>query len=242
MGMMWSHGIGVGPDLQKAAEYYAKGCTPTSASGCGELGQLYERGAGGLKKDLARAEQEYTRACETAADSMACRWLADLLTAGGKAKPARIAALYHKAYEMTTELAEQTAYGKYNLGTLYRDGIAVARNPAKAAEQFAAACDGYDPLGCLEAGKMYLGDQGIPANYEEAKVRFERACIAGLDAGCTGAATAKAKLGGGGGRTGPGPDPIKKKGTCACEGGVDPAGLLLLFAVAALLFRRRAVR
>ncbi|HTM22163.1 MAG TPA: tetratricopeptide repeat protein [Kofleriaceae bacterium] len=235
MGFMWEYGVGVGPDLKKAAEFYGKGCTPTSGNACGDLGKMYEHGTG-VKKDLARAEAEYTRGCEEAGDPMACRWLADLLTARNSAKQARIAALYQKAFEQATDLADKTAFGKYILGLLYRDGVAVVKNPTRAAELFAAACDGWDPLGCLSAGEMYQGGHGLPADYEAAAVRFDRACAAGLDAGCAGAKAARTHLGGPGSAGG-----IKKKGACACDGGADPAGLFLVLAALALVVRRRAI-
>jgi len=228
LGMLYAHGIGVDVDAKKAAEFFQKACTPGSASACGELGGMYERGQG-VSKDVERAEAEYARACDEGEDGTACRALGDLLARGGKARPARIAGLYQKAFELVSEVAERTPYGKYKLGVLHRDGVAVVKNPTKAAELFALSCDGYDPLGCMAAGQMYMGDQGIPADREAAAVRFERACAAGVDAGCAGVKQAR----------GVGPGQIKKRGACACDGSRDPGALVLVLAVAALAIRRR---
>jgi len=93
---------------------------------------------------------------------------------------------------------------------------------------FTRACDGFDPLGCIAAGKALRATKQ-PADAERARVYFERACAAGVDDGCTAIAKPAA-----------GPAPIARAHGCGCSGEVAPGthgGLALL--VLALLRRRR---
>ncbi len=197
MGELYQYGIAVDRDLDKAFANYQKGCTPTISAGCTALGKFYERGLGGADKDLARAEAEYKRGCseQFVHSGEACRALAEHYQSTGKAGPSKIAALFQKAFDMSKESAKTNPHGKYLLGTFYRDGISVVAAPAKAVEYFAAACDGYDPLGCLNAGVMYMGKSGLDADYEAANVRFSRACAAGIADACTRAEAAKKLIG-----------------------------------------------
>ncbi|MEZ4367340.1 MAG: hypothetical protein R2939_13800 [Kofleriaceae bacterium] len=117
------------------------------------------------------------------------------------------------------------------LGTLHRDGVGTPPSPAQAATWFGTACDGFDPLGCLEAGKMYDGTRGLPRDDARAGAYLERACAAGLSEGC--------ELGGER-VAGPGTVTSRRHG-CACAvgeglGGGDAAPWVV---VALVVVRRR---
>jgi MYXO-CTERM domain-containing protein len=92
------------------------------------------------------------------------------------------------------------------------------------------ACDGFDPLGCIAAGKALRATKK-PDDAERARVYFERACAAGVDDGCT-----LGKVGP------PTPAAVQTKG-CGCAGeiaGGDAGALgLVLLAVFGRRKRRR---
>ncbi len=182
---LYEHGIAVPRNLTKALDLYRKGCTPVSSSGCTGLARFYQRGLGGLTANPQKAQAEYYRGChEDKGNATACRRLADMFRAEG-GKPQRdIEMLYQRSLSLATESAKALPRGKVVLATMYADGIAVVRSPAKALAHYGAACDGYDALGCYRAGKLLMGGAKLEPDYEAAAVRFSRACAAGINDAC----------------------------------------------------------
>lgn len=218
VGELYQYGIAHEPDAAKARELYQKSCELGFQGGCGRLAYYLERGEGGATKDEALAEQHYTAACN--ADSPeACRSLAELLERGGRTAHSKIAQLKQRALDSAKEQSERNPYYTWVLGTFHRDGVATVKDAAKAAELFVKACEGYDPLGCLDAGRLYLGhgveDGSLPRNPELAAVQLDKACAANVGEACKLADEARGK-GGGGDATVP---LTPKKGGCACDTG-----------------------
>ncbi|MCA9675404.1 MAG: sel1 repeat family protein, partial [Myxococcales bacterium] len=214
VGEMYQYGIAHDPDPAKAFELYTKACDLGFAGGCGRSAYYLERGEGGAEKNAELAEARYTAACEGDSPE-ACRALAELLEGGGRTAHSKIAQLKQRAFDGAKDLAEKNPYYAYVLGTFHRDGVATVKDAAKAAELFVTACDGYDPLGCLAAGRLYMGtdvDAGaLPPNPELAAVQLDKACAANVAVACrlaeeahTGRPGAKLPLG-------------PKKGGCACS-------------------------
>ncbi len=233
MGYMYRYGVVVPKDGKKAFEAYTKSCTPTEQIGCQGAAHFYETGDGGTTVDAKKAADAYRSACESTIDPvpLACSELAAMLerTHGGTAP--EISRLRQKAIDIAKDKAPTNPYSAWMLGTYYRDGVATVADPAKARTWFAKACEEYDPLGCLDAGKAFLAT-GSPADAALARGQYlERACSVGLTEGCD------LKAGGTGGKgTTPGAG-VKAKG-CGCQGGGD-GGSLLMLGVAALVLRRR---
>jgi len=241
LGEAYEHGLGVDKDAKKALELYRKGCTPTDNSGCSNLARFYAQGIES-EVDTDRAESNYLRGCDDAEWGPACLELADLYEKTGKAKAPRIAALRQRGLQLVQNNSADNPYSAYFLGTMYRDGRVVLKNPAKASELFGAACDDYEPLGCQAAGEMLMGGHGVDADRPHAAVRFDRACAAGLDDTCKQAQVARSP-GSGTQPAGPTPavplKPAPKRG-CACDGnGEGSGGALALIALAALAALRR---
>ncbi|HUH05877.1 MAG TPA: tetratricopeptide repeat protein [Kofleriaceae bacterium] len=241
LGEMSHWGIATEIDLKKALELYQKACTPTSPSGCTNVGRFYDK-ALGVERDLERAETEYKRGCEEAEWGEACHLLAEIYKETGKSNASQIAALQQKALSLISKDLEDNPYRMWLLGKMHLDGIAMVKNPTKALELFVASCDGYDPLGCSEAGRTYMGDRGVPADYEAAAVRFDRACAAGLAENCELAAAARQKLAAGSAGPKP-PIEVPRKGCgCGAVSGGDTAGFALLAMLVLLLIGRRRRR
>jgi uncharacterized protein (TIGR03382 family) len=117
------------------------------------------------------------------------------------------------------------------MGKFSRDGVGVVKNNQAATAWFAKACDGYDPMGCLDAGGAFAQLDGS-ANRDRAKLYFERACGAGVEAGCLRLA-------------GKHPGQVSTKGCGGCSSRSDGATVFGIFVVAALawqLGRRRQQR
>jgi TPR repeat protein len=109
------------------------------------------------------------------------------------------------------------------------------KSASAAVEQFGKACEASYPLGCLDAGRLYLeGGAGLEVDREVAAVHLDKACAASVAEACTLADTA---------RTAPGPGVVgpQQKGCCDA-GGDGPAGPLLLVLVVMLSVRGRTRR
>ena len=172
---------------------------------------------------------------DASAPNNGCLYLATFYSRTGKGSASRIAALRQKAFDLAQGEAKQNPYYMYLVGTFYRDGVTVVREPHRASEWFDKACAGNDAEGCIAAGAMLLGAK--PPDYEAAAVDFEKACAAGFDESCTRSAEARKRLplGTGG-----------KHGGCACRvGGPGDApvpGAVLLALLALLALTRRPTR
>jgi TPR repeat protein len=227
---MHEYGIGRERDLTKARELYERGCTPTDHAACGRVGKFYEKGLGGATVDKARAEEAYKRACDPEPPMPeACHDLARFYESTGGADAPQIALLEQRAFDTAKEASERNPYYTYVLGTYYRDGVATVKSPETAAKLFVESCEGYDPVGCLAAGEIYLGGHGLPANLEIAVAQFHRACAAKVTEGCEQHAAAKARLEGGSGKV----DPIAP-GAKGCGCGAGGAGGGAMEALAAI--------
>lgn len=187
------HGIAVKKDRRAAHDHARRGCTPTEPAGCTHVGRGYQLGEA-VKKDLERAEREYKRMCtaEPWGSAEACVYLAELYAETGGASASEIAALRQQAFDMARASARDNPYGHYVLGKLHATGVATIKSPAKALEHYAAACDGYDPLGCAAAGALLVDGAGpLKADRTRAVYFLDRACAAGLAGACESAETAR---------------------------------------------------
>lgn len=228
-GDVYRYGAGAPADHQKAFELYGKACRPGDPTGCAGVGHYLATGEGGTKVDKKRAASALRSACENELYVMpeACVGLANLLDEQ-RGAPAEIARLRTTAFARAQELAKDNPYYMYVLGTYHAQGMATMRDPVQAITWLSKSCDGFDPLGCIAAGKALRATKK-PDDAERARIYFERACAAGVDEGC--AATA---------RTTPGPPPSPKTKGCGCSGQIAPdSTLVLALALLALRVRRR---
>lgn len=71
-----------------------------------------------------------------------------------------------------------------NLGVLYRGGLGVAQDLAKAKSLYAKACNDREPLGCYNLGFMYAFGIGVSQNMPLARSYFGKACDLGSAQSC----------------------------------------------------------
>lgn len=236
VGELYRYGSGTPQDHKKAFTFYEKACqVPAQASGCASYGHYLATGEGGTTVDKAKAEQVLRFACldDELHHPEACEQLAALLESESKGSPAELARLRTMAFSRATALAKTNPSYMYLLGTYHRDGMATVKDPAKALDAFAKACEGFDPLGCVNAGRALVAS-GKPGDAERARAYFERACAAGVDDGCAGT---KMKPGG--------PKAVTPGHGC-CSGDVAPGAeagtIILLWALGSARRRRRQRR
>ena len=227
---LYRWGVGVAVDHAKAFGFYEKACTPADPAGCAGVGHYVATGEGKIAVDRKRAEQALRAACTSEAYLLpdACRELADLLERDRSGSAGEIARIRTTAFARAKELAVDNPYFMYVLGTFYADGMATVKDPAQALVWLGKSCDGFDPLGCIAAGKA-LRATNKPDDAERARVYFERACAAGVDDGCTLGKVAAPK-----------PAAVHAKG-CGCAGEIagGDAGALALVLIALVTRRKR---
>ncbi len=235
-GDVYRYGAGAPLDHKKAFALYEKACRPGAPTGCAGVGHYLATGEGGTKLDKRRAQQALRSACENENYVMpeACVDLAMLLDEQRGGTPAEIARLRTTSFARAQELAKDNPYYMYVLGGYYADGMATVRDPAQSLGWMSKACDGFDPLGCIAAGKALRATKQA-ADAERARVYFERACAAGVDDGCKAIA-----------RPAIGPRPVASSHGCGCSSEVAPgaegSGGLLVLSVLAVVRRRRRSR
>ena len=237
-GALFRFGIDRPVDATKAYERYAKSCDGGSQHGCEGAAYYLSRGEGGAKKDAARAIALLRAACENDEPSVhGCVELGNLLEAEKQGTPSEIARVRLKGFTLAEKEAETNPSYMYWLGTYYRDGVATVKDPTKALSWFEKSCEGFWPLGCVEAGKT-LSASTDPAARERGLRYYERACAAGVDDGCKGFTANSGRP-----AAAAGPTPTHKPHTgCSVASGSGELGLALVVGVVAVSARRRRRR
>lgn len=139
VGVKYTEGNGVAPDLSKAAVWYQKAADKGLAPAQYRLASLYEKGRG-VDKDVPKAKAWYTRAAE-AGNAKAMHNLAVLYAEGGGGQPDYAAAA--KWFESAANYGVKDSL--FNLGILYAGGIGVDKDLVASYKWFAIAADQGDP-------------------------------------------------------------------------------------------------
>lgn len=138
IGVHYTEGRGVTPDLAEAARWYeraaAKGLVPAQY----RLASLYEKGRG-VPRDLGKARELYLKAAE-AGNAKAMHNLAVIYAEGAEGQPDMAAAA--KWFKAAAE--HGVADSLYNLGILYARGIGVQKDLVESYKWFAIAARGGD--------------------------------------------------------------------------------------------------
>ena len=139
VGVKYTEGSGVAPDLSKAAVWYQKAADKGLAPAQYRLASLYEKGRG-VDKDVPKAKAWYTKAAE-AGNAKAMHNLAVLFAEGGGDQPDYAAAA--KWFEEAANYGVKDSL--FNLGILYAGGIGVDKDLVASYKWFAIAADQGDP-------------------------------------------------------------------------------------------------
>ncbi|WP_430513078.1 peptidoglycan-binding protein [Pannonibacter phragmitetus] len=138
IGVHYTEGKGVTPDLAEAARWYERAAAKGLAPAQYRLASLYEKGRG-VPRDITKARDLYLKAAE-AGNAKAMHNLAVIYAEGAEAQPDMAAAA--KWFKSAAE--HGVADSLYNLGILYARGIGVQKDLVESYKWFAIAARGGD--------------------------------------------------------------------------------------------------
>lgn len=167
LGQIYEQGLGVPLDMQKAAEWYAKGATLGEVHSQFSLGVLLVEGRG-IKENKKQAADFFELAAAKN-HAMALYNLA-IIYVEGVARPqdfAKAAELMEKAASLDNMAAQ------YDLAALYKAGRGVPKDEAKAVYWLGKAAEAGHNNSELEYGILLFNGKGIPKN-EKAGIDFIR--------------------------------------------------------------------
>ncbi len=136
-------GKGIDKDKTAALALLDKACLAGDGAGCVELGvaKLAD------KKLAGDAQYAFRRACYGGGEFDGCAWLGTLYVEGkgGMSASPKVGAKF-----LEKGCKEGSARACASLGELYKAGKGVDKDPAKAKEMFAKACNGGDDKACKQ--------------------------------------------------------------------------------------------
>lgn len=168
------------PDPATLASAYARfeaGCQEGDAAACSTLGVMYERGLH-VKQSVPRAVRLYDRACK-GDNGGGCVNLGMAYKAGAgvEVDAARAAQLF----EMACERGD--VRGCTELASVMARGQGIPSDARQAAELFETGCSAGHADACYRLAS-YFEDGTFGPDPFTAMTFFEKACIAGISAGC----------------------------------------------------------
>jgi MYXO-CTERM domain-containing protein len=194
---------------------------------------------GTLQGNTKMALRQLERGCQNPylPDARACRVLVEHYRGDPRGAPSssQLARWTQRTYDLASG-DRDNPFSLYVLGTLHRDGFGAVRDRDEAGKLFVAACEGYDPHGCMAAGE-HFGVSGKAHDRQRALIYFQRACAAEVEPACDKAERLRSgqslPLAAGKGQNG-----------CACRtsGAPGPTGVLLVAGLLGLALRRRRRR
>ena len=133
-----------------------------------ELGERYQGGYGGVRRDYAEAVRWYRRSADQG-HALGQAFLGFMYSTGRGVRQdaAEAARWYRRSADQGHSL------GQNNLGVLYRDGRGVSQNDTEAVRWFRLSADQGEALGQANLGFMYRDGRGVSQDYGEA-VRWFR--------------------------------------------------------------------
>lgn len=171
------NGFGAPPEPEKAFALYKqsleKTFIPLAAS---RLANYYYSGSFGVKQDIAKAIELYTRA--------AAAGIPEAITQLGICSKNGIGVKADKvqAFELFFQAAKMDyAPAQYELGRCFADGEGTAADQRGAFYWFNQAAMRYDPRAMLETGKRYLSGSGTAPDTAKAAAYLEQAYANGMN-------------------------------------------------------------
>ncbi len=172
-------GRGVEPDMNRALEYFRRGCDLGNAAACDAVEQVEAFMASATETDGAAAEAESAAAAVAAAEA----------AAEPEADPSDPAPVTFEAMRQGCD--DGAAIDCLTLGHMYRDGNGAPQDAVRAIAMYRTACDiskSDDPYGsyaCHFAAAAYESGDGLPQDLARALQYYEKSCKAGNDDSCS---------------------------------------------------------
>lgn len=154
-------------------------CYAGEVASCIQLGDMYAAGQG-VERDLARAGEAYSRACDGGASDV-CNTLGEMYRQTGALEGGaeRAGALFQRACD------GGSSAGCLNLGLAFAEHEDFAR----AVSLYERSCNGGWAAGCQQLGHSYEVGEGVRADAAKAIVLYGQACDADLVDACVSAGT-----------------------------------------------------
>lgn len=181
-------GRGVDPDMNRALEYFRRGCDLGNAAACDAVEQVEA-----FQASVAAAADESTAATVAAAEAAVD---AATLEEGDPSDPAPVT-----FDAMRQGCDDGAAIDCLTLGHMYRDGNGAPQDDARAIAMYRTACDiskSDDPYGsyaCHFAAAAYESGEGLPQDLARALQLYEKSCKAGNDDSCSQATVVRLSIG-----------------------------------------------
>ncbi|MGH6695244.1 MAG: tetratricopeptide repeat protein [Sphingopyxis sp.] len=172
-------GGGVEPDMNRALEYFRRGCDLGNAAACDAVEQVEAFLASATEADGAAAEADSAAAAVAAAEA----------AAEPEPDPSDPAPVTFEAMRQGCD--DGAAIDCLTLGHMYRDGNGAPQDAARAIAMYRTACDiskSDDPYGsyaCHFAAAAYESGDGLPQDLARALQLYEKSCKAGNDDSCS---------------------------------------------------------
>jgi TPR repeat protein len=173
---------GVAVDKQKAIDLNQKACDNGEATGCLNLGLMYEAGEGvGADKSKAALLYQAALAAATAVQATTRFRLANGYASGDGVAPddAKAVQLYQKACEAGH------AGACLNLGNSYFNGKGVAHDEDRAVPFYEKACDGGYAGACQNLAFLYASGRSVAQDEAKAVQLYQKACDGGVQTACS---------------------------------------------------------
>ena len=174
-------GVGVQPDLTRAAQLFRDACDAGWAIACYNLSTMYRHGDG-VTKDLPRAAELLGRAC-TLGHGEACDFLGLSLSQGLDGMTRDDAAAV-RAWERGCDVLGRAGACR-NLGIALFTASGAAKDPVRASARFLQACDGGSMPGCTSAAWHLQRGVGVDRDQPRARALYQRACDAADALACS---------------------------------------------------------
>ena len=177
LGWMYSEGINVVQDYNKAFEWLESAAEQNYPLAQMHLGALYEKGEG-VDQNACKAYIYYEKAFQKA--------LIDALAADPEAQFV-LGVMYKKLYKLEESIKwfrkaanQGSANAQFNLGMIYANGLGVEKDEQKAVELFRKAAEQRDANAQCNLGWMYQYGQGVIQDYRKAARWYRKAAKQGL--------------------------------------------------------------
>ncbi len=180
---LYAIGQGATRDEKKALELIDRACTAAGhMEGCVKLGGAHHHARFGLKRDVAKAETLYEKACANGY-GQGCLVLAELLEEESPDDSGpKIIELFQKACDL------DDMNGCNSLARRYESGRGVARDSSKAFELYVKMCDRgrgvASGVACSSAAAMTDGGAGTARDTKRAAELLGKACKLGYQRAC----------------------------------------------------------
>ena len=171
IGELYAKGLGIKPDLEKAAQNYQKAASAGDPQGQYALAMLKLEGKGTPKDEKGAKALLETASAKVPAAAYALGLI--LLTEGKPDADRRAVALFQDA------ALRGDADAQYGLAVLYKEGRGVAKSQTDAALWMGRAALGKNVAAETEYGIMLFNGEGVPRNEQAAAAMFRRAADRG---------------------------------------------------------------